>query len=69
MADEKMWIDGAWCAASNGETSEVLNPATGEAIATVPRATVDDVNRCVDASRAAFVNPAWRAMDLSLIHI
>ena len=63
MADEKMWIDGAWCAASNGETSEVLNPATGEAIATVPRATVDDVNRCVDASRAAFVNPAWRAMD------
>ena len=63
MADEEMWIDGAWCAASNGETSEVLNPATGEAIATVPRATVDDVNRCVDASRAAFVNPAWRAMD------
>ncbi|MBR69370.1 MAG: aldehyde dehydrogenase, partial [Euryarchaeota archaeon] len=53
MADEEMWIAGDWCASSNGETSDVLNPATGEVIATVPRATVDDVNRCVDASRAA----------------
>ena len=63
MADEEMWIAGDWCASSNGETSDVLNPATGEAIATVPRATVDDVNRCVDASRAAFEHADWHAID------
>lgn len=54
MAEEQMWIAGEWCAASNGETSDVLNPATGEVIATVPRATLEDVDRCVAASGAAF---------------
>ena len=41
MADEQMWIAGEWCAAENGETSEALNPATGEVMATVPKAKFD----------------------------
>ena len=32
----KMYIDGAAADASNGEVIEVLNPATGELIDTVP---------------------------------
>ena len=63
MADEKMWIAGEWCASSDGATSEALNPANGEVLATVPKATVEDVNRCVDASRAAFESRDWKAMD------
>ena len=63
MADEQMWIAGEWVASANGETSEVINPATGEVLATVPRATVKDVNRCVEASRSAFEHADWRAMD------
>jgi 1-pyrroline dehydrogenase len=39
---------------SSGETMEVLNPATGEAIAEVPRATADDVGRALDAAKAAW---------------
>ena len=54
MADEQMWIAGEWCAAENGATSEALNPATGEVMATVPKATVGDVHRCVASSRDAF---------------
>lgn len=41
----KMYIDGAAADASNGEVIEVLNPATGELIDTVPSATQEDVSR------------------------
>ena len=59
MADEQMWIAGEWCAAENGATSDALNPATGEIMATVPKATVGDVNRCVASSRDALDSPEW----------
>ena len=49
-----MSIAGEWCNSEDGATADVLNPASGEVIATVPKATIADVNRCVDASRAAF---------------
>ncbi|HMJ03699.1 MAG TPA: aminobutyraldehyde dehydrogenase [Conexibacter sp.] len=42
-----------------GEHDEVLNPATGEAIARVPRGTAADVERAVAAARSAA--PAWGA--------
>jgi 1-pyrroline dehydrogenase len=41
----------------SGETMEVLNPATGEAIAEVPRATADDVGKAVEAAKKAL--PEW----------
>jgi aldehyde dehydrogenase (NAD+) len=63
MSEELMWIGGEWCAASTGETSEVLNPASGEVMATVPRASAEDVERCVASSRAAFDHPDWKSMD------
>src|SRR5205814_4444241 len=37
-----------------GETQPILNPATGEVIAEVPKATAEDVNRAVDAAKRAF---------------
>ncbi len=58
-----MWIAGEWCAASTGETSDVINPATGEIMATVPRASMEDLERSVASSRAAFEHPDWKAMD------
>lgn len=48
----KMYIDGAAADASNGEVIEVLNPATGELIDTVPSATQEDVSRAVTAAVA-----------------
>jgi 1-pyrroline dehydrogenase len=41
----------------SGETMEVLNPATGEAIAEVPRGTADDVGKAVEAAKKAL--PEW----------
>jgi 1-pyrroline dehydrogenase len=42
----------------DGAACEVANPATGEAIATVPTASEADVDRAVQAARRAF--PGWR---------
>ena len=47
----KNFIGGEWVDASSGETMEVLNPATGEVIAEVPRSTAEDVERAVDAAK------------------
>jgi aldehyde dehydrogenase (NAD+) len=58
-----MLIAGEWCEASTGETFESINPFTGEAWATVPRAGPADVDRAVRAAREAFENPAWRSLN------
>nr|ADD93080.1 SJCHGC01653 protein [uncultured archaeon MedDCM-OCT-S05-C205] len=63
MSAEQMSIAGEWCDAEDGATAEILNPATSEIIATTPKATLADVHRCVDASRAAFEDASWKAMD------
>ncbi len=46
-----MLIDGQWVDASNGECMEIRNPGTGEILGTVPKATVQDVERAVAAAQ------------------
>ncbi|MBV9941477.1 MAG: aldehyde dehydrogenase family protein, partial [Solirubrobacterales bacterium] len=48
------FIDGAFVDPANGRTEPVLNPATGEAIAEAPLSTAADVDRAVNAAKAAF---------------
>src|SRR5713226_2650180 len=50
-------VGGEWVDAAGGETMEVLNPATGETIAEVPRASAEDVDRAVQAAKKAL--PEW----------
>ncbi len=50
----RMFIDGDWAVAQTGETSEVINPATEEIIAEVPRGAEADVDRAVAGARRAF---------------
>ncbi|MHB8604131.1 MAG: aldehyde dehydrogenase family protein [Thermoplasmatota archaeon] len=65
MDEHKMYVDGAWLAASSDETTEVTDPATNVAFARVPAATVEDAKRAVAAAKRAFADPAWRKMDPS----
>jgi len=53
-----MVVGGQQVAAADGGTFETVNPATGEVLATIPRAGIQDVERAVGAARDAF--PAWR---------
>jgi len=56
----KMFIGGEFVDSSSGETMEVLNPATGEVIAEVPRGTADDVDRAVAAAQKAWDEWRWK---------
>ncbi|HEV8535704.1 MAG TPA: aldehyde dehydrogenase family protein [Candidatus Limnocylindria bacterium] len=52
------YIDGRWVDGSGGGTFEDIDPATGEVIASVAKATREDVDRAVDAARRAL--DGWR---------
>ena len=51
------YIDGEW-ADSSGELRDVINPATGKAIARVPSSPSEEIAAAVGAARRAF--PEWR---------
>lgn len=53
------YIDGAWIDGDGGRTLAVINPATGEEIAHVPRLGVAETRRAIEAAHAAF--KSWRA--------
>jgi 1-pyrroline dehydrogenase len=53
----KNYVGGEWLDGVDGEAMEVLNPATGETIAEVPRGTEGDVDRAVAAAKRAL--PEW----------
>ena len=49
-----IFIDGKWVPSSGTDVLTVINPATEEEIATVPRGTAEDVDRAVQAAAGAF---------------
>ena len=54
------YIDGQWVDADSGATFPVLDPATGEAIAEVPRCGAAETRRAIDGAARAF--PAWAGL-------
>lgn len=57
VTKKKMLIDGAWTDAMSGERFNVDSPANLSTLATVPRATKEDVEDAVSAAARAF--PGW----------
>ena len=51
------FVGGEWVDAAEGETEQILNPATGETIAEVPKGSQADVERAVAAAKRAL--PEW----------
>jgi alpha-ketoglutaric semialdehyde dehydrogenase len=54
----KNFIGGEWVDAASGETFESRNPANGEVIGVFPRSSAGDVDRAVEAAKAAYED--WR---------
>ena len=54
----KNFIGGEWVDAASGETFETSSPATGETLGVFPRSSADDVDRAVEAAKAAYDD--WR---------
>jgi betaine-aldehyde dehydrogenase len=55
----KLFINGTWQESDGGGEMAVLNPATGERIAAVPDGSRADVDRAVQAAKAAFYDGRW----------
>ena len=65
---QKLYIDGAYTDAGSDATFEAINPANGEVLALVQRATKDDVERAVvSAEKGQKIWAAMTAMERSRI--
>ena len=53
------YINGEWVNADNNATVDVLNPATGETVASIANLAGDETRRAIEAAEAAL--PAWKA--------
>src|SRR5438552_10247604 len=42
---------------------DLIEPATGDRLASIPRASADDVDRAVRAAHRAFKSGSWRSMN------
>jgi acyl-CoA reductase-like NAD-dependent aldehyde dehydrogenase len=59
----KNYIGGEWLDAASGETFDVINPATEEVVATVPKGDREDAQRAIAAAREAFDSGEWTGLD------
>lgn len=57
---EQGYIDGLWCNAKNNETVDVVDPATGTLLGTVPNMATQEAIMAIDAAQKAL--PKWRAL-------
>jgi len=57
------WISGSPYSGQSGRTGAVYNPATGQQSGEVDLASVEEVDKAVQAAKAAF--PAWRSTSLA----
>ncbi|MGI6869802.1 NAD-dependent succinate-semialdehyde dehydrogenase [Amycolatopsis sp. 3B14] len=56
----RCYVDGEWISADSGDTLEVLDPATGELVDTVPALGAKETRRAIEAAAAAL--PSWRSL-------
>src|SRR4030088_250119 len=59
----RLLINNEWVDASDGDSFETLNPATGEVIARVAEGKAADIARAVKAARRAIEHGPWAEMD------
>jgi succinate-semialdehyde dehydrogenase/glutarate-semialdehyde dehydrogenase len=57
---DRAYVGGKWISSDSGATFDVLNPATGDVLASVPRLGVAETRRAIAAAADAY--PRWRAL-------
>ena len=58
MLQSECYINGKWVSAKNGELSDVMNPATGDVITTIPKMGYDETIDAIEQANAAW--GSWR---------
>jgi aldehyde dehydrogenase (NAD+) len=64
LTEGKLFINGQWRAAQDGQTRPIINPATEEEITRVAEASASDVEEAIAAASQAFTSDHWRKMDI-----
>jgi phenylacetaldehyde dehydrogenase len=59
---QQLFIGGKWVDSASGETFTTPNPVTGDPLATVASGGAEDIDRAVQAARAAFEDGPWGKM-------
>ena len=59
---DAQYIDGGWKQSTSDKQLEVVNPATEDAIGSVPAGTAEDMTSAVAAARRAFDEGPWPRM-------
>ncbi|MGB3017150.1 MAG: aldehyde dehydrogenase family protein [Ignavibacteria bacterium] len=54
-----LYINGEFRESSDGGTFKAINPANGDIIAEISKATIDDTQKAIDAARKAFDSGIW----------
>lgn len=60
MPEQKLYIGGRYVDASSGDSFDTINPANGELICKVQRASAADVDKAVESARLGF--KTWSRM-------
>jgi succinate-semialdehyde dehydrogenase/glutarate-semialdehyde dehydrogenase len=60
LLKSRAYVDGAFVTAAAGGTFDVINPATGETLASVPDMGAAETRAAIEAAHAAL--PAWRSL-------
>ncbi len=63
ISDTGLWIGGRSIPPQCNESFPVLDPGTGEVLASAARGQAEDIDRAVDAAQRAFHSRAWHDMD------
>ncbi|MEZ6033665.1 MAG: aldehyde dehydrogenase family protein [Planctomycetaceae bacterium] len=61
----KSFVGGKWTEAADGLTFDVVNPGSGEKLATVTSLKKADVDKAVDAAVDAFHNSGWAKLQVA----
>src|SRR5580700_6857163 len=60
MKKYQMWVDGRWVDARSGKTREIVDPASGALLASVPESDRGDMEDAILAARRSFDEGPWR---------
>ncbi len=67
MSDTKRWdqlyLGGRWTSSTGRGRISVVSPVTEQVVGSAPEATIDDVDRAVQAARLAFDDGPWPQLD------
>lgn len=60
LLQKQAFINGVWCDAKSNTTFDVVNPANGNVIGSVPDMDVSDVEKAIDSAYSAFHSAEWQ---------